>query len=302
MKKLSLLCAMALVLAGLCVPQVYATDITIPDSLAGPGTIPDNWYNRTVTTANPGGEDQETETPPNTIRGQVWDLEAFLRTGINLSMVGGYNFKSGVSGFSAAPGDVFIDNITTLHPNAPLYGSTAPGEAVPPNPKLNIYNYNYAISYAIDPTGTSGSYTLYQIDGTTLIQYVNTVKPQADPWKLGAGGLQTPIYTGTLLWSPNLSDADLGNVYASSTPAGDPGYNSSLHYMLTFLGIGDYLPGWKDNPAFDAYFHYTFQCGNDFMMGEGKGISVPLAPSALLLGSGLLGLVGLAWRRRKTNV
>lgn len=29
---------------------------------------------------------------------------------------------------------------------------------------------------------------------------------------------------------------------------------------------------------------------------------IPLPPTALLLGSGLLGLVGLGWRRRKTNV
>ena len=59
------------------------------------------------------------------------------------------------------------------------------------------------------------------------------------------------------------------------------------------MGLGTFLPGWTSDPNFDAYFHYTMECGNDFMMGEANGVSVPIPPSALLLGTGLLGLVGL---------
>jgi hypothetical protein len=40
--------------------------------------------------------------------------------------------------------------------------------------------------------------------------------------------------------------------------------------------------------------------GGSFFMDDFKDVAgVPLPPSALLLGSGLLGLVGLGWRRRK---
>jgi hypothetical protein len=43
-------------------------------------------------------------------------------------------------------------------------------------------------------------------------------------------------------------------------------------------------------------------CANDTFEGGGRYDVVPLPPSALLLGSGLLGLVGLGWRRRKTKI
>ena len=49
-----------------------------------------------------------------------------------------------------------------------------------------------------------------------------------------------------------------------------------------------------------AFLWATADCANGPFVG-GSFTPVPLPPSALLLGSGLLGLVGVGWRRRKTN-
>ena len=49
------------------------------------------------------------------------------------------------------------------------------------------------------------------------------------------------------------------------------------------------------------FFYATATCANGPFVGSSDGM-VPLPPSAILLGTGLLGLVGLGWRRRKTNV
>src|SRR6185369_4065807 len=83
---------------------VYGTNITVPDNL---GT---------------GGEDNETE--PGTTQSQEWDLEAFFFKNNILSMVGGYDFKNGVTagGTTYRTGDVFLDT----NKNA-LYGNNTPG-------------------------------------------------------------------------------------------------------------------------------------------------------------------------------
>ena len=68
-------------------------------------------------------------------------------------------------------------------------------------------------------------------------------------------------------------------------------------YSLTYLGLLGQIGGFAGADFLDL--HYTYGCGNDFMMGQTTGASIPLPPSAILLGTGLLGLVGLRWRRRK---
>ena len=56
-------------------------------------------------------EDNETETHPNTLQGQHWDLEGMYMDGSALTVVGGYDFRDGFtySGHNYSSGDIFID-------------------------------------------------------------------------------------------------------------------------------------------------------------------------------------------------
>lgn len=74
----------------------YSVDITINDGYG----VGSGWYAATQ-------ENQEVE--PNTVAGQVWDMEKFELDGNVLTMTGGFNFTNpgGYGGWR--PGDLFID-------------------------------------------------------------------------------------------------------------------------------------------------------------------------------------------------
>jgi hypothetical protein len=84
---------------------------------------------------------------------------------------------------------------------------------------------------------------------------------------------------------------DSNNIYsnANSSIAGNGPHNPVL---LTNADFYLTIPGVTDNTGVSSV---TFSFGTT----AGNNVDVPLPPSVLLLGSGLLGLVGLGWRRRK---
>jgi hypothetical protein len=238
----------------------------------------------------PGGygnhEDQETETNPNTYTNQVWDLEGMYLTGNKLSMVGGFNFQTGVKwgGYTYKGGDIFIDNTgnakygTTQvdHLDGPGgYGSTGTANTT------NVDGWDYVIHF----DANAANYTVYQIDALATVSRVLDVS-SSNPWTYVSGGTQIggshaidafgSFTTNTLL------------TYGSTTPGllGEAGNNT--HYYLT-VDIG-FLPAGQNDT-----FHYTVACGNDDLIG--KGSRVPdSASTALLLGSAAMVLVSL--RRR----
>jgi len=88
---------------------------------------------------------------------------------------------------------------------------------------------------------------------------------------------------------PVLATGDLFGTTYVKWALGAGGLNNSVEVdLFGLLGTGQWSFLWA-----------SATCANDtFSSGFDRG--VPLPPSALLMGSGLLGLLGLGWRRRKS--
>jgi hypothetical protein len=211
---------------------------------------------------NVGGEDQEVE--PNCLTGQVWDLEAFKLSGNNLTMIGGFNFKAGYGGYEG--GDIFISTTGTAK-----YGATAPtGIPGGVHTIANVYGYNYAIKMDF----VTNKYTVYAIGTNSLLSVFYAQNSGSNPWQL-VSGEGTKKYTGDLTFASGLSDAQTG-------------FKGGSHYSVELASLADYLF------ANNAIFHYTMECGNDDLMGR-----VPIPPTVLLFGTGVLGLGLLGFRRKR---
>jgi hypothetical protein len=239
------------------------TNITIAD-LSGSGS---GWYG--------AQEDQEVES--GTIANQTWDLEAFFLNGSILTMVGGYDFASGIglddndNPEQWDAGDIFID----IDQDA-VYGTAADDGSGYGNHKItNSFGYDYVVDldFSTNADGTPNyTYTIYSIDENADL-LTGYYKMQSTPWAYVSGG--TEVDSGDIVYHTGLTDADVGF---------EGGLHNAVSVDLSFLGasIGNMVT------------HFTMECGNDNLMG-----STPEPATMLLLGSGLMGLAGLRRRFKK---
>jgi hypothetical protein len=141
---------------------------------------------------------------------------------------------------------------------------------------------------------------------------------------LGAGGTFSDVAAATSHWvldtafsfgahGTGLKLDDLaGGGGPGNTIIGPPGAGNLYSAANASFNAGPHPPEWFGTAATPVEFHLNVAgvtAGStvtfvDFSFGttagdDHPGTQVPIPPSALLLGSGLLGLVGIGWRRKK---
>lgn len=242
-------CALVLVFAAI---QVFASNITVED---------DNFRTPRIGTGQ-GGEDEETE--PGMVLSQDWDLEGFFFENNELSLVGGYNFKTGFDGMKS--GDIFIAT------SRPTFGDVTNTSTDGNRSVQNTYGFNYVL----DLNFADMTYDIFSLGGnTTVITTFYAENQGSNPWKYKDGG--------------TLEKESLPFQFAEDVQ--DTGFTGAEHYSLTGFDLSLFL-----NHGEMFYSHFTMQCGNDNLMG--RGTVVPEPTTMVLLGSGL---VGLALHRRRTK-
>ena len=272
------LAAFALLLSSASA-STYGTNITISDqNYAG-----SDWYSNR--------EDQETETNPNTITGQVWDMEGMFLSGSTLTLVGGFDFKNGTNsgGYNFKTGDIFIDvdGDAKYGPANAGSGAIAWGDG----PHTAITDNTFGYDYVIHLDMANDTYDVYSLSALSQVVRVLDVET-SNPWTYSSGGTALQGYQNLAFnYISGLSNADTG---FEGDDTNFTGYStgSNAHYALQ-VDLG-FIAGQT------ATFHYTMECGNDNLMGQSVTTTTHKTPDSgstvLLFGMALLGFAGI---RRK---
>jgi hypothetical protein len=244
-------CLTVFLVAGVAAAGPFGVDITIPD-LMGSGT---GW----------AGSQEDQEVEPGDVGNQVWDLEGFFLDGTKLTMVGGFNFVNGVSGYTYDSGDIFIDVTGDAQ-----YGPTNTGGGS----GNTVVNNTFGYEYVLDMNFTDLTYGIYSLNNSSLVTVYFGVNDESNPWRYNAGG--SYLGSGSIVYQSGLSDSTVGFL-------GGKHYAASVD--LAFLGSD-----------VDFISHFTMECGNDNLMGSGT-TPVPEPATMMLLGTGLIGLAGMRRKR-----
>lgn len=250
---LTVVCSAASTLQAL---PLGMTDITIFDG----DSKSENWY-LTV-------EDQEVE--PGMEKHQKWDLEGFYQYGNQLAMIGGFDFKNGVSGYRGVngqhdfrSGDIFFD-IDNNH----IVGNASANDGNGQHTVKNTFGYDFVLD--IDWTALTYDIIAIGADSYTKTAYYDA-NYGSSPWQYARGGEK--IGQGSFIYEAGLTDAQ-----AYGNAGGGASHYAAYGFDLSFLGNSDFV------------VHFTEGCGNDNLMGEGS-VQVTEPGSIALLAFGIAGLV-----------
>lgn len=228
------------------------TNITISDRVNNSGN---DWYS--------DREDQEVE--PGCVFTQAWDLEGFFLNGTTLTMVGGFDFKNGLSGVDS--GDIFIDTNGDAKYGTSNYGSGGEND---------IVNDTFGYEYALRLDFSTPQYTVHTLDNSSTTTIFYTQNEESNPWRWNSGGAEKGTFDFT--YSTGLNDGDVGGLLGDTHNA----VALDLNDFLTSTEIDNFI------------VHFTMECGNDNLMGKN---SVPEPATVFLAGASLICLIGYNRKR-----
>jgi hypothetical protein len=280
-KTVILVMALSLVLLG--TSAVFATPTEIDDVVSiVPYTASEQWVSGAVV-----GDGIKHDTIPGGTT--PYDVKKVTVTSGNLLQIDlQTKFPAGGVGVWKVA-DIGLSKSGTVNAAYDAYTQNGLGLSVSPF-EYGIKMSGYTGGTAAGGTGTA---TLYQV-GTWSTTYseVNAV-----PGTWGYGGswgksTTNPPYTAPV--ESRIQTSDSTALYSGTINWGNA---DAQGYFLVSILFNN-MPLFYNTP-FDLIWG-TAICGNDIVSGP-VDPQVPVPPSALLLGTGLLGLVGLGWRRRKSN-
>jgi hypothetical protein len=186
-------------------------------------------------------------------------------------MVGGFDFVNGKGGWQS--GHIFIDTNGDAK-----FGDALKNELSSGSNGIKIVPNSFNYDYVIDLDFGTYTYDVYKLDpGSTLSVYYNIFRG-SNPWRYYSGGDPLTGYQDL-----NFTYYDFGTSEVNALGFSGTDHNA-VSVDISFLGA-----------SVDFTSHFTIECGNDNLMGQGT-TAAPEPGTLLLLGSGL---AGLAWRGRR---